>query len=99
MVSNNSADNEVAEEEEEDYYNYDASSQQATFNMNINVSKYYMHGAENFLAFMLVIVLALLPYGYRVLKDRKSANARFGIGFFSAALSCLPIYPFSFRCY
>lgn len=85
---NNSADNQVAEEEEEDYdYNYDASSQQATFNMNINVSKYYMDGTELFfLAFMLVIVLALLPYGYRVLKDRKAANARFGVGFFSAAL-------------
>jgi len=81
---NNSADNQDGEEDEEDY-DYDASS--ATFNMNINVPKYYMDGTELFfLAFMLVIVLALLPYGYRVLKDRKAVNARFGVGFFSAAL-------------
>ena len=79
---NRDQDNEVV------YDDGDASAQTSSiFSLNVNMPKYSMDGTEVFfLAFMLVIVLILLPCGCQILKDRKALTSRFGIGLLSSAL-------------
>lgn len=79
-------DAEVAYDDDDD--DDDASSQtSSSFSLNVNMPKFSMDGTEVFfLAFMLVIVLILLPRGCQILKDRKALNSRFGIGLLSSAL-------------
>jgi len=83
-------DNEEQQEEDAEvaYDDDDASSQtSSSFSLNVNMPKFSMDGTEVFfLAFMLVIVLILLPRGCQILKDRKALNSRFGIGLLSSAL-------------
>jgi len=85
---NAGAEDNGAQDDEVAYDDNDASAQtSSSFSLNVNMPKYSMDGTEVFfLAFMLGIVLLLLPYGRRILKDRKSLNSRFGIGLFSSAL-------------
>lgn len=79
---------EAVEDDEAGYDDIDATTQSSSnFSLGISMPKYSMDGTEIFfLALMLVVALVLLPYGRRVLKDRKALNSRFGIGLFSSAL-------------
>ena len=82
------AEEAVEDDDAAAYDDVDATTQSSSnFSLGISMPKYSMDGTEIFfLALMLVVALVLLPFGRRVLKDRKALNSRFGIGLFSSAL-------------